>query len=184
MEQKRDMVAVLASGGIDSTALIDFYIRKGQKVEGVHFQYGQDNGESELKAFEKVKSFYRIDGKIIKLDFPLSKKQDEILGRNALFVFITGFSSAAKRIALGIHAGTNYYDCSRIFLRDSQKILDGYFAGTVQVEAPFIDLNKKDILSYCTDFKVPLELTYSCQRQNNKPCGLCPTCRELTLLGR
>jgi len=181
---KTDKVVVLASGGIDSTALIDFYLRQGMRVEGIHFQYGQNNGESELKSFEKVKTFYQIEGKVIKLDFSLSKKQDEIIGRNTVFLFVAGFSTEAKKIALGIHADTPYYDCSRAFLRDSQKILDGYFAGTVQVDAPFIDLNKIDILTYCTEFKVPIELTYSCQRQNNWPCGVCPTCRELTLLRR
>jgi 7-cyano-7-deazaguanine synthase len=177
-------VVVLASGGIDSTALIDFYLRKGMYVEGIHFQYGQNNGESELKSFEKIKTFYQIEGKVIKLDFSLPKKQDEIMGRNAIFLFAAGFSTEAKKIALGIHADTPYYDCSRTFLHDTQKILDGYFAGTVQIDAPFIELNKKDILAYCADFKVPIELTYSCQRQNNWPCGVCPTCRELTLLGR
>jgi 7-cyano-7-deazaguanine synthase len=182
LNKKKDEIFVLASGGIDSTALIDFYLRKGMTVECIHFQYGQANTKSEKKAFENVKAFYGITGRIIELDFSLYKRQDEIIGRNALFVLIAGFSCGARKIALGIHAGTNYYDCSRMFLRDSQRILDGYFAGTVQLESPFIDLTKQDILCYCKDFKIPVELTYSCQKQNDRPCGVCPTCRELALL--
>ncbi|XHH09568.1 MAG: 7-cyano-7-deazaguanine synthase [Candidatus Bathyarchaeia archaeon] len=184
MTTKKEIIAVLASGGIDSTALIDFYLRKGLGVKGIHFQYGQENAKSELEAFEKIKSFYGIEGQVIKFDFQLNKKQYEVIGRNALFVFITSFSTSAKRIAIGIQEGCCYYDCSRSFLRDSQKILDGYFSGSVQVEAPFIDLNKQEILSYCKDYKVPIELTYSCQKQNEKPCGGCPTCIELASLGR
>ena len=183
MIKKKSEIAVLASGGLDSTALIDFYLRRELKITSIHFQYGQANAKSEKKAFENIKAFYGIEGRIIKLGFSLNKRKDEIIGRNALFVLVAGFSTGAKKIALGIHSGTNYYDCSRMFLRDSQKILDGYFAGTVQVEAPFIDLNKKDLLRYCEDFKIPIELTYSCQRQNDRPCGVCPTCRELALFG-
>jgi 7-cyano-7-deazaguanine synthase len=177
--QKKDseIVVVLASGGIDSTALIDFYHRRNKRVKCVHFQYGQPNAQSEKASFEKVSEFYGVEGTIINLDFSLNKRKEEAIGRNALFVLVACFSiSQPSRIALGIHAGSRYYDCTRAFINDCQKILDGYFAGTVRVEAPFIDLSKFEIITYCKSFNVPIDLTYSCQKQSHPPCGICSSC--------
>lgn len=109
----------------------------------------------------------------------MARRNEELIGRNALFILVTsalGISPA--RIALGIHSGSEYYDCTKDFLDDFQKILDGYFTGVVKVEAPFIDFTKLDILEYCKKYKIPVELTYSCFRQNYPPCGICSSCLD------
>lgn len=174
---------MLTSGGIDSTALIDLYLRQKNIVECVHFQYGQANAESEKNAFEQIIAFYGVKGAIINLDFSMNKRQDELIGRNALFVLIAGFTAQPpSRIAIGIHRGTPYYDCTVAFVTDCQKILDGYFSGIVRLEAPFVDLTKVEIINYCKSFKVPLNLTYSCQRKNYPPCKQCSSCLDRKML--
>jgi 7-cyano-7-deazaguanine synthase len=179
LTRDRAKVHVLASGGIDSTALIDFCLRQKNEVECVHFQYGQQNAQSEKKAFEKVIEFYGVKGAVINLGFLMNKRGEEILGRNALFVLIASFSvQNPSRIALGVHVGTRYYDCTTSFTNDCQRILDGYFAGTVRLETPFINFSKSEIISYCKSFNVPLDLTYSCQKQNHPPCGQCSSCLD------
>lgn len=172
-------VSLLASGGIDSTALIDFYLRRNVEVRCIHFQYGQPSSESEREAVAKVCNYYRVENTIIHMGFPITKRKDEFLGRNALFVLIaSSLQLPPTRIALGIHYGSEYYDCTRAFIDDCQHMLDGYFAGTVNLEAPFIDFSKRDIIEYCNINNVPINLTYSCQRQNNTPCGRCNSCRD------
>ncbi len=183
-KKDQSKVIVLASGGIDSTALIDFYIRRKNRVECMHFQYGQANAKSEKEAFKNITKFYGVKGTIVDMGFSMNKRKDEILGRNVLFALITGFTSKnASRIAIGIHAGTQYYDCTRAFVNDCQKILDGYFPGTVRLEAPFLNLFKSEILRYCNEFGVPINMTYSCQRQNFPACGECPSCIERRFQG-
>ena len=82
------------------------------------------------------------------------------------------------RVAIGIHTGTPYYDCTKAFLDDCQRILDGYFSGTVGVEAPFLKHWKSDIIQYAKENKVPLDLTYSCLMQDKQPCGKCSSCKD------
>ena len=172
-------VLLLASGGIDSTALMDFYLRRQVNLKCIHFQYGQSNAQSEAEAIEKVSEYYHIQKRVIRLDFPLMRRKDELVGRNAIFVLAaSGLEAPPVRIALGIHSGSQYYDCSKLFMDDCQRILDGYFGGSMRLEAPFLSFRKLDIMRYCKANNVPTHLTYSCQKQNYPPCGKCASCLD------
>jgi 7-cyano-7-deazaguanine synthase len=172
-------VLLLASGGIDSTALIDFYRRRNTEVKAVHFQYGQPSAQSEMEAFEKVSKYYRVETRLSNQSFPMTQRGDELIGRNLFFTLAAStLETPPLRISLGIHQGTLYYDCTRTFVDDCQRLLDGYFGGTVRLETPFIDLRKADIIDYCKRNNVPLNLTYSCLRQNSPPCGTCSSCSD------
>lgn len=175
----RSTVLLLASGGLDSTALIDFYLRNNANVKCVHFQYDQPNGQSEARAIDEISEHYRVEKTVIRLTWPLATRKDELLGRNVIFVIAASCLEAPPlRITLGIHSGNQYYDCSKSFVDDCQRVLDGYFHGTVRFEAPFLDFRKADIVRYCKTNKVPTHLTYSCQRQNYPPCGKCTSCLD------
>ena len=174
-------VVVLMSGGLDSTALINFYLRRRANVKCVHFQYGQPNSLSEAKAVKEVSEYYGVEARVAELQFPLMTRQNELVGRNTAFVLgASCLGQPPTRIALGIHSGTEYYDCSKWFVDDCQRILDGYFGGTVRVEAPFLNFGKGGIAEYCKANDVPIHLTYSCQRQNYPPCGACSSCQDRT----
>ena len=89
---------------------------------------------------------------------------------------LSGFGS--YKIILGIHSGTEYFDCSEIFLNKLNDIIDCYSKGTVYIEAPFLMWSKANIVEYAKKQNVPLYLTYSCSTSNNGPCGKCPSCLE------
>lgn len=170
---------MLASGGIDSTALIHKYISAKASVRIIHFQYGQRNSRSELVSLRSVSKHYGLKPTVIRLGFRMSLRGYELLGRNALFVLVAASVGVApSRISLGIHGGPEYYDTSPNFVVDCQRILDGYFGGTVVLEAPFIGMEKADVVSYCKRRGIPLHLTYSCQTKNAPPCGVCPSCKD------
>jgi 7-cyano-7-deazaguanine synthase len=172
-------VLLLASGGIDSTALLDFYLRRKSSIACIHFQYGQPSAKSEEEAFRKITEYYGVRGEIIPLEFNMARRKDEVSSRNALFVLVaSSLGVSPVRIALGIHSDSPYYDCTRSFINDCQQILDGYYSGAVRLEAPFIDFTKRDILNYCKLNGVPVNLTYSCLRKNYPPCGICPACLD------
>ena len=50
-----------------------------------------------------------------------------VIGRNALFLFTALMESEETfdLIAIGVHAGTQYYDCSDSFLKLMQALFDG-----------------------------------------------------------
>lgn len=173
-------VCVLVSGGLDSTALLEFYREMHSNITGIHFQYGQPASESELRSVHRISSHYGIRTRVYDISIPLAVRGAEVIGRNALFVLSVAATlpEGCTKIALGIHSGTSYYDSNPKFVEDMQRLLDGYLAGEVTVQAPFLNFTKGDIYLLCKEKNVPVDLTYSCERQNDEPCGECLSCVE------
>ena len=46
----------------------------------------------------------------------------------------------------------------------------------IMIYAPFINLKKSDIVKEAVKLGVPLELTWTCYRGGERPCGRCPAC--------
>ena len=101
-------------------------------------------------------------------------------GRNAFLLFsaLMKFKARSGIIAIGVHSGTPYFDCSMSFVQSMQSMFDNYTDGRIRVGAPFIEWTKRDIWNYCNDRQVPLQLTYSCEEGHNSPCGQCLSCRD------
>jgi 7-cyano-7-deazaguanine synthase len=175
---------VLVSGGVDSAACIDFYKRQGLAVRGLHVTYGQSAARHEATAATAIANHYRIPLTSIQLVGGRLKSDGELLGRNALLLFIAllEIEAHAALLAIGIHSGTSYFDCSSRFLTIIQSIIDGQCHGRIRVVAPFLEWTKKEIWNYCTERRVPIDLTYSCERGSDHPCGICLSCRDLEAL--
>jgi 7-cyano-7-deazaguanine synthase len=183
-DKKDQSILILFSGGIDSTALVHYYLQKGFNVKCLHIQYGQKTEKSEQNAVQELAKYYNIELTIYKLGVSLNTNHSEYIFRNSLFINLAAgtLPKNINKIALGIHAGVPYYDCSEKFISDIQKIVDGYFAGTVLIEAPFIGFGKQDIYKYCIENKIPIEKTYSCENNEVIPCGYCLSCRDRGML--
>lgn len=84
------------------------------------------------------------------------------------------------KIFLGAHAddsaGEAYADCSPQFT-DAMKtaIYIGTY-GKVTVTAPFVRMNKAEVVGTGLKLGTPYELTWSCYEGGDKPCGTCGTC--------
>ena len=81
-------------------------------------------------------------------------------------------------ISLGIHSDVPYYDCSPIFVKDMNKIIEGYTDGRVRLDAPFIKWEKRMIYEYCKNEDIPVNFTYSCENGGKIPCGKCLSCLD------
>jgi 7-cyano-7-deazaguanine synthase len=46
-------------------------------------------------------------------------------------------------LALGLHSGTHYYDCSEAFLNLANKLVAEHTDGSLKVIAPFLNWQKK-----------------------------------------
>lgn len=173
-------VLILFSGGIDSTALIDYYIKSNYKVSALFFNYGQKSLIYEQQAVKKISKYYDIDVKEIALGFSLRNKKGGLIGRNALLLTasLCLIPEDTHYIGIGVHYGTPYYDCSDTFIKDYQRIIDGYFNGSVILEAPFLNFTKKQIIEYCTKENVNLSYTYSCELGSKRNCGKCLSCLD------
>jgi 7-cyano-7-deazaguanine synthase len=177
-------INLLLGGGIDSAALIAYYLSRGATVRGIHFNYGQPSIEGERRSVLALSQHYRFYVTTVELGFSMVSTQGEYHCRNATMLLAAAsiFSTQGGIFSIGIHSGTPYYDCSQLFMVDIQRLFEGYFAGVIQVEAPFLEFTKKDIFEFCHLNKVPVEITFSCERRGDYPCGECPSCGDRRML--
>ncbi len=104
---------------------------------------------------------------------PQTNYAGEIAGRNALLGFSALLFRPIQRgvIALGIHHGTTYYDCSESFAADLGRIICGYTSGQVALGVPFLAWDKQMIMHFAAEADVPVELTWSCEVGPISACG-------------
>lgn len=105
--------------------------------------------------------------------------------RNGLFLSSAAsiaLSNGCGVIYYGAHAddaaGNAYPDCSSDF---NDAISRAVYLGSGQqlrIKAPFIGKRKAEVVAEGLRLKAPYHLTWSCYAGNNKPCGICGTCRD------
>ncbi len=103
--------------------------------------------------------------------------------RNGLFLSSAASMALSKDCSViyyGAHAddaaGFAYPDCSPVF---NQAMNEAIYEGSghqLRIEAPFVNLNKADVVKIGLELGVPYDLTWSCYEGGDKPCGKCGTC--------
>lgn len=83
-------------------------------------------------------------------------------------------------IYLGAHAddaaGNAYADCSEQFTDAIGKAISIGTYNKVHLRAPLVNLNKAGVVKLGLELGTPYELTWSCYKGGDKPCGKCGTC--------
>ncbi|MEK6154590.1 7-cyano-7-deazaguanine synthase [Flavobacteriaceae bacterium 3-367] len=173
-------VLILTSGGIDSTALIKYYLNLKYEVRGLFVDFGQLSNTLEEKAIGEISQYFDVEISTSKLKTNNNFNSGEIIGRNLMLISLAllGFNKDFGTIAIGIHSGTGYSDCEPNFIKSVQQNLDIYYDGRVKIEAPFLEMQKTDIWQFCSDNDVPTNLTYSCENGTLSECGVCLSCKD------
>ena len=177
-------VMILLSGGIDSTACVDFYIEFGRPPCGLFIDYGQPAAKNEAKSAKAIAAYYSMPVLYSKWKGYTAKTSGFINGRNSFLITAALMERPCtiSVIAIGIHSGTDYQDCSKHFLTTMQNVIDIYENGRIHLSAPFIDFTKAEVYSYCIERRIPIDLTYSCENGGIAPCGECFSCKDRELL--
>ena len=196
---------VILSGGMDS-ATAAFIAKKEYEIIPLHFNYGQRTEKRELKSFNDICDYLGIKNRYI-IDIPFFKQigasalVDENLEvptdgikpgipityvpfRNGIFLSIAA-AVAEKEKASAIYIGvveedsSGYPDCKEEFIKHMQQAIN---AGTkpetkIEIKTPLIHLKKEDIVKKAVEVGVPLELTWSCYKEEDEACGVCDSCR-------
>lgn len=105
--------------------------------------------------------------------------------RNGLFLSSAAsiaLSHGCQVIYYGAHkddaAGNAYPDCSEAFNDAIGRAIYLGSGGGLHIQAPFIGMNKAQVVKRGLELHVPYELTWSCYEGRDKPCGVCGTCRD------
>ncbi|MCR5121878.1 MAG: 7-cyano-7-deazaguanine synthase QueC [Ruminococcus sp.] len=103
--------------------------------------------------------------------------------RNGLFLASAAsiaLSQGCTEIYYGAHAddaaGNAYPDCSKDFNDAINRAIYLGSGNELTVAAPFIGLNKAQVVAKGLALGAPYELTWSCYEGGDKPCGKCGTC--------
>ena len=105
--------------------------------------------------------------------------------RNGLFLSAAASVALSKEcsvILYGAHAddsaGNAYPDCSAEFNEAMNRAVWEGSGKQVKIEAPFVGMNKAQVVTIGLELGVPYELTWSCYEGGEVPCGICGTCRD------
>jgi len=93
----------------------------------------------------------------------------EVIGAEAVFI-------GAQQMDF-----SNYPDCREVFFKSFQETARhgtkrGVEGEKIKIEAPLIDMTKKEIIKLGIKLGVPFESTWSCYAGGDEPCGKCESC--------
>lgn len=111
-------------------------------------------------------------------------KSTVVPNRNAIFLSIAiGYAQSlgVNNVLYGAHYSDRgiYPDCRKEFVNAfeaAEKIANDN--NDLRIEAPFVDMQKSQIVSLGDQLGVPLEDTWSCYAGTDLHCGACSSCRE------
>ena len=101
--------------------------------------------------------------------------------RNTVFTSI-GLSYAesigAEIIIVGWNGeeGETFPDNSKEYLDKFNELISVGSPEKIRIEAPAINLNKEEIVNLGVEVGAPMELSYSCYKGEDEPCGICESC--------
>ena len=72
-------------------------------------------------------------------------------------------------------AGFAYPDCSDVFNNAMNTAIYEGSGHQLKIEAPFINMNKAQVVKMGLELGAPYELTWSCYEGGDTPCGKCGT---------
>lgn len=197
---------IIASGGMDSTTLLYDISRQGYEVFALSVNYNQRHAK-ELEFIKKTCKKLNISHKVVDLsilgkellassvliskeiDVPEGDYKEEnmkvtvVPNRNMILLSLAvgyAISVGASKVFYGAHAGdhTIYPDCRREFVDAMKRAIRLADWQSVEVEAPYLDLDKGDIAIKGKSLGVDYSLTWSCYKGSEKACGKCGACRE------
>jgi 7-cyano-7-deazaguanine synthase len=173
-------VCVLASGGIDSTACLKFYLDRHYKVLPLFVGYGQPARAAEFRSIHAVCRHFGLHPRVVNITGFRALACGELCGRNLFLISVALMATqgSTNLISLGIHAGTRYFDCGSDFMREAESLTSSYTDGRVKLGAPFLNWVKQDVFRYCVEREIPVKMTWSCEASSKKPCGKCLSCRD------
>ncbi len=198
-------VAVLLSGGLDSTTALHWAKRHHDVVAAFSFDYGSNHAAQELccarwQAEALGVPYHELDLRGVFRGMQSSllsgadavptgdyaednMKSTVVPFRNGIFLAIAagmGESLGVEGIVIAAHGGDHdiYPDCRAAFMQAmAQAISLGTYAD-LQIIAPFINKDKAQIAAAGAELGVDFSHTYSCYKGGEQHCGLCATCRE------
>ena len=196
----------IMSGGMDSTLSAYMMRNEGYEIVAIHFNYDQRTEAKELECFENIAKSLNVKEKyVLDLDFfkqlgasALTDKSIDVPTngveegvpvtyvpfRNGIFLSMAAAiaeKEGASVISIGVveEDSSGYPDCRENYINAMQNAIN---LGTkdetsIEIKMPLVHLKKSEIVQEALKLHVPLELTWSCYKNEKEACGVCDSCR-------
>ena len=206
MNKKTKKAVCVMSGGMDSTLSAYMMKNDGYEIVAVHFNYDQRTQTKELECFYNIcDDLGVVESYVLDLDFfkqlgasALTDKSIEVPTsgveegvpvtyvpfRNGIFLSMSAAiaeKEGAEVISIGVveEDSSGYPDCRESYIKTMQ---DAINLGTkdetnIEIKMPLVHLQKSQIVQESLKLDVPLHLTWSCYKSEDKACGVCDSCR-------
>lgn len=203
---KRRRTVVLLSGGMDSSTLLYWCVKKKKMdVHALTIHYGQRHSK-EIESAKKIAQslgvpWMEFEIKNLASILPGSSQTDPsvpvphgyyteetmkktvVPNRNMIFLSVaTAFAIAHDMdgVAFAAHAGDHaiYPDCRPVFANLMARAIRVADWKKVRLWRPFVNLTKADIVKIGYELGVPFAWTWSCYEGKQLHCGKCGTCVE------
>lgn len=197
---------ILLSGGLDSLVSLGLGMQKYGISLALTFDYGQKALEQEISTSKNICDYYKIEQKVIKLDWLKnvthtalvedkelpegidnpedSAKSVWVPNRNGLFLNIAGSFADGNDydyIIIGANKeeGQTFPDNTQEFIDSVNAEFEFSTQKHPKVVAPLINYDKNDIVKQAIEHNIPLEFVRSCYSNGKKHCGKCESCTRL-----
>lgn len=191
---------VLLSGGIDSTLALAKAVETQDEVWTLTVDYGQRHNR-EIRAAHEIARYYGVPNSVASItgavfagsaltdDIDVPEEHAEapdetfVPGRNTVLVSLAASyaeSLGGGCVVIGANAddADGYPDCRRKFLESFRDTISVGTNGRVWLHAPLLSMTKADIVRECRLLGVPIDLTWSCYRGEERPCQRCGACKS------
>ncbi|MFW9949197.1 MAG: 7-cyano-7-deazaguanine synthase [Candidatus Thorarchaeota archaeon] len=201
-KSKQDVAIILLSGGIDSTTALFWALQQKYEVIGLSLNY-KWRSKKEKEAVKQISELTKI--KLIEIPLPYvmvatdlrlegypvpsveNAPEGYIPLRNMLFYSIAAYFAEIYGIKtiIGGHIKDDFNrfnDSTPAFFKDLQELIKlskhNQDKGSIEFIFPLSNLNKLEVIKMAKKLEVPLDLTWSCYGDFEKPCGICVPCKS------
>lgn len=200
-EIKQHGIGILFSGGVDSAALIQYFLDRNFLVFPVYVQCGLPWEKTEIRWAQKFLSSIKSNNlkqlKILKLSLdnayhanwsqtgktpgPESHDSSVFLPARNLLLIIKGLLYLASiniyNLALGTLKNNPFSDARKDYFKSLEKILSRSFGNKINLYTPFRNKTKISLIKKFS--ALPFHLSFSCiAPKNHRHCGKCNKCIE------
>ncbi|MFW0155971.1 7-cyano-7-deazaguanine synthase [Rothia sp. P6271] len=189
-------VALLFSGGPDSTSLLYDLLDQGHEVITFTFNAGEFEAEAERRHAKATAEKLGVENHFVDILPTLQALYNDsapVVMRKVVFNTVKPFGSGiaialaasaaickgAEKLYYAVHKGDSYPDNKPQYFELLSKAITMEQGGKkFEVVAPYLEMSKAEVMQRGIDLGMDVDATWSCAVSSSAECGACEPCKD------